>query len=116
MAALWENGRDLSVYEIMEILHKNYRIDYVSATIEHLFFHLSQKEFVYIYIQNHVLFIHCLITREMYSERMRQDELWLQEKYRWNSAWGECCGGSLTKKETQELRELLDSLDDDEKV
>lgn len=115
MAVLWEDDRDLSIYEIMGILHEDYLTDFVSTTIEHLLFQLSQKEFVHIYIQNHMLFVHCLITREVYSERIRQKELWLQEKYRWNSRWEESYGGSLTEKEAQELRELLHSLEDDEK-
>lgn len=115
MAALWESSEDLSVYEIMGILHKDYQKDLVSTKVERLFFRLSQKEIICIYTQDHILFARYLITRESYSELMRQEILRLQKKYRWIYKWEESNGGSLTKEETEKLRELLNSLDDNEK-
>lgn len=111
MAALWESSGALSVYEVMGILHKDYQKDFVSTKIEHLFFRLSQKEFICIYTQDHVLFARYLITQESYSELMWQEML----KYKWIYEWEERDGGSLTKEEAEELRKLLNSLDDNEK-
>ena len=112
MTAIWDDDEDLSIYEIMMILHTNYQKDFESTIIERSLFQLSKKGYVDMYIHRHLLFVRCLITKETYSERGTKILLQLQEKYRDIFRWDESQGALLTKREAQELRELFFSEDD----
>lgn len=113
MKVVWDAKEDIQLQDLMEALRVQYGKDYARTTVATFLQRLSDKGFVTTYRKGRISYTHALRSEEEYKNKMLREEtdFWFQgNASKLMSAL--CKTKKLTKDEVQQIKEILDGMDD----
>lgn len=111
MKAIWDEGADISMPDLLEKLRTKYGKDYARTTVITFLLKMSDKGFVKTYRLGRMSYVHATKSEEEYKKKLLSEEtdFWFQGSVsRLVSAL--CRERELTKEEISEIRSILDDI------
>ena len=113
MKAIWDEGEDIAVSDLMASLRTKYGKDYARTTVATFLLKLSDKGFIRNYRKGKLAYVHAVKTEKEYRVKtLKEDmEFW----HHGNMAEMVSClihTKELSEKDRKQIRRVLDGLDD----
>lgn len=109
MKAIWDEGGDLSLQDLIEVLKTKWGKEYARTTVVTFLLKLTAKAYVQTYRRGKSSWVRAIKSEEEYKTKLAADErdFWFEGKItRLISAL--CRDKKLTREEAEEIRQILD--------
>lgn len=113
MKVIWDQKADVPVSDLMELIRVRFQKDYKRTTVATFLSRLASKGFVSTYRIGKLSYAHAQKSEEEYKARLAQREtaFWFEGRAA-NFIAALCSCEDLTKEDVEQIRRLLDVLDD----
>ena len=112
MKAIWEAKQDISVIELMRVLKENYGKDYKRTTMATFLLRLSEKDFISVYKDERLSYVHVEIPEEEYRAMIAKKDVDFWFKGRPCDLFATLYNsGSISKEDVAQIRGILDDMD-----
>ena len=111
MKAIWDEGEDISIPDLIEKLRIEYGKDYARTTVVTFLLKLSSKGFVKTYRKGKISYAHAMKQEEEYKKKLLSEEtdFWFQGSVA-ELMSALCSERQVTKEEINEIRGILDDI------
>ena len=113
MKVIWDAEEDISITDLTEQLRVRFDKDYKRTTVVTFLLRLSDKGYVKTYRKGKLSYAHAERTEEEFKQKLAKEEtdFWFRGRAAGYLA-ALATGQKLTKKDAEEIRAILDDLDD----
>ena len=109
MKAIWEEGKDISIPDLIEVLKTKWDKEYARTTVVTFLLKMTAKGFVKTYRKGKLSYAHAVKSEDEYKKKLMAEgrDFWFDGKVS-NLMSALCCDRKLTREEADEIRRILD--------